>query len=235
MRPYIEDKVMRQESPKEGGLWLRTLCQPCNALASKYDAAYGDLAQRIARVERMQAARFALPTSTNGVPAVPVAPGRAARSVLHGMVALTPSMSLIHEDFLHELLRDEEIRLPNGLQLRVARITHPECRISSAYWMQQVLGVRQHYDVLAEICFYPLVWVLCSPPSDSLGPSLIDREGWGDASDWIRYDTTVIRSDLRDVLDRLPVTVHPTLRDRNDWMELLADEHSYVLEGRMQD
>ena len=231
MRPFIRDEVMLQDSPKEGGLWLKTICRPCNGLAGKYDDAYGDLAQRVARVGRLGATQFALPVSTRGVPAVSVSPGRVARSLLHGMVALTPSMGLVHANFLDELLRDDEIRLPSGLQLRVARISHPRCRISSAYWMQQVLGERQNYDVFAEICFYPFIWVLCSPHSPSLGPSLVDREGWGDATDWIRYSRTAVRSDLRDVLDRLPFTVHPTQRDRADWIELSSSDHSYVLEG----
>jgi len=231
MRPFIQNEVMSQDSPKDGGLWLKTLCRTCNGLASKYDAAYGDLAQRAARVGRLRETQFALPVSASGVPPIPVSPGRVARSLLHGMVALTPSMSLVHQNFLDELLRDDEIRLPDGLQLRVARITHPQCRISSAYWMQQVLGERQNYDVFAEICFYPFIWVLCSSPSPSLGASLVDREGWGDATDWIQYNRTAVRSDLRDVLDRLPVTVHPTLRDRGKWMELSSKDRSYVLEG----
>lgn len=230
-RPYIRDEVMYQEPPRDGGLWLKTLCQPCNRLASKYDDAYGDFARRVSRVGRLRNNAVFLPVSAGGVPAVSVAPGRVARSVLHGMAALTPSLKLVHQGFLEELLRDDHVELPPSLQLRVARIEHPQCRVSSAYWMQQVLGERKNYDVLAEICFYPFLWVLRSPSSQSLGPSLVDTERWGDATDWIRYDPVVVRADLRDVLDRLPLTVHPTLRNRDEWMELLSDERSYVLEG----
>jgi hypothetical protein len=223
---------MYQAPPLDGGLWLRTLCQQCNHLASKYDEAYGDLAKQISRVDRLQSKAVALPASA-GVPGVPVAPGRVARSVLLGMVAVAPSFGLVHQRFLDELMGDGDLRLPSGLQLRVARVQHLQCRVSSAYWMQQILGVRQHYDVFAEICFYPFLWVLHSSSPRSLGPSLVDREGWGDATDWVCYDPTVVRADLRDVLRGLPVTVHPTRRDRNNWMELLGDEGSYVLEGHI--
>ena len=232
MRPYIREKVMYQDSPREGGLWLRTLCQTCNELASKYDRAYGDLSSRTARFNRLQRQGLTLPGMGWNVPAIPVSPGRVARSVLYGMAALAPSLDLVHHDFLNQLYRDvDELRLPGDLQLRVARVNHPQCRISSAYWMQQVIGERQNYDVFAEICFYPFVWVLHTPQPKSLGPSLIDREGWGDATDWIRYSTAAHRSDLRDVLDRLPLTVHPTRRDRVNWIELSSNEDSYVLEG----
>jgi hypothetical protein len=235
MRPFIRDGVMLQEPPLEGGLWLRTLCDPCNHLAGLYDNAYGDLANRVARHDRLGAVSLSLPVSSSGVPAVSVSPGRVARSILFAMVALAPSMNLVHSDLLDELRRDDDdIRLPAGLQVRVARIRHRECRISSAYSMLRVLGDRQVYDVFAEICFSPFVWALCSPVPASLGPSLVDQERWGDASDWIRYGREVERADLRDVLNRLPVTVHPTLRDRREWVELSASDASYVLEGLIQ-
>ncbi|PKV79839.1 hypothetical protein ATK86_4253 [Nocardia fluminea] len=234
MRPYIEDGVIRQDSPKDGGLWLKTLCQPCNEIASRYDDAHGDFVREITRIDRLRAAQFKLPRSSGGVPAVPIAPGRVARSVLHGLVALTPSMRLVHEAFLDDLLVDDEVRLPPGLQLRVARVNDVRCRISSAYWMQQVLGRRQYYDVFAEICFYPFIWVLCGMPTPSLGQSLIDYEGWGNATDWARYSISATRSDLRDVLDRLPFTVHPTWRDRNNWMDLMSNDSSLVLEGNIR-
>ena len=234
MRPYLHDEVMRHDSPKDGGLCLRTICRECNTLASQYDDAYGDFAQRVNQGDRLKALSFALPGHSGGVPAVYVSPGRVARSLLHGMVALAPSLHLVHAELVDKLVRDEaEVRLPPGLQLRVARVRGPACRISSAYSMMQVLGERQVYDVFAEICFPPLIWVLCScsPPSESLGPSLVDRERWGDATDWIRYSRIALRSDLRDVLDRLPVTVHPTRRDRVNWIEMSSPDHSYLLEG----
>lgn len=232
MRPYIREGVLRHDTPQEGGLWLRTLCRACNGLAGQYDDAYGDLAKQVTRSDRLHARPFALPNHAGSVPAVYVAPGRVARSLLHGVVALAPSLRLVQHELVGQLLRDEaDLRLPPGLQLRVARVSRPVCRISSAYSMMQVLGVRQVYDVFAEICFPPFIWALCAPAPASLGGSLVDRERWGDATEWIRYSPAAVRSDLRDVLDRLPTTVHPAHRDRDQWIELSSPESSYLLEG----
>ena len=235
MRPYIRDGVMHHETPLDGGLWLRTLCHQCNRLASLYDSAYRDFAVSVSRHSRMTAASWSLPVTSGGVPAVHISPGRVARSVMLAMVALAPSMNIVHSSFLDELHRDsDDLRLPAGFQLRVARVTHRACRISSAYSMMRVLGTRQNYDVFAEICFSPFIWALCTPVPASLGPALVDQEGWGDATDWIRYGQSVERADLRNVLNRLPLTTHPTLRNRDEWVELSAKGASYVLEGRIR-
>jgi hypothetical protein len=232
MRPYIAENVMRHDSPQEGGLWLRTLCNSCNVLASRYDDAYGEFVNRVSRVSRLRQRGFAQPGFGWDVPAVHVAPGRVARSVLYGMVALAPSMHLMHAEFLAGLRNDEaEIRLPPGLQLRVARVAERTCRIASAYSMLRVLGQRQVYDVFAEVYFPPLIWVLCSKPPEILGHSIIDLERWGDATDWIRYSSNATRGDLRDVLNRLPYTVHPIRRNRDEWIELSSPEQTYLLEG----
>lgn len=232
MRPYLDDGTMRHDTPKDGGLWLRTICRGCNALASRFDDAYGDFVRRVEQSRRLSSRSIALPGLVSGVPAIHVAPGRVARSLLHCMVALAPSLHAVHRQFVDALARDEpEIRLPPGLQLRVARVEGRACRISSAYSMMQVLGRRQMYDVFAEVCFPPLVWVLHSPPAENLGPSLVDLERWGDATDWIMFSQGALRSDLRDVLDRLPLTVHPTRRERDSWIEMSSQDCSYLLEG----
>jgi hypothetical protein len=235
MRPYIRDGVMQHDTPLDGGLWLKTLCEPCNHLASLYDDAYGDLAGSVSRQDRMETASWSLPVSSGGVPAVHVSPGRVARSLMLAMIALTPSMHLMQGAFVDEMHRDcDEVRLPAGMQLRVARVRHRACRISSAYSMMQVLGARQTYDVFAEICFYPFIWALCSPSPASLGPAVVDQEGWGDATDWIMYRRTVERADLRSVLRRLPLTTHPTQRNRSEWVEMSSRDASYALEGQIK-
>jgi len=151
------------------------------------------------------------------------------------MVALAPSMSIVHSSFLDDLRLDGDgLSLPAGMELRVARVAHRECRISSGYSMMQVLGTRRIYDVFAEICFSPFIWALCTSAPVSLGHMLVDQEGWGDATDWIRYGRTVERADLRSVLERLPLTIHPTLRNRDEWIELSAKDASYVLEGQIR-
>jgi hypothetical protein len=227
-RPFV-DRTRQWESPRDGGLWLRTICQPCNNLASKYDDSYGAFADSL----RPHVDQHPLTLITvNGVPPIAVAPGRVARSVLHGMVALAPSFHLVHGQFLRDLLRDgDDIRLPEGMRLRVARTGDDHTRISSAYHLHRVLTQRQDYEAFAEIYFRPLVWLLTGGPS-AFGPSLPDQEGWGDATDWIMYSRDCWRSDLRDVLKALPTTVHPSRRGRSseEWIEF-ESEVSYLLEG----
>jgi hypothetical protein len=98
MRPYLHDGVMLHDTPKDGGLWLRTICQRCNAIASQFDDAYGDFVRRIDQNSRLAARSFVLPSRFPRIPAVHVAPGRVARSLLHCMVAravTAPSPSTI--------------------------------------------------------------------------------------------------------------------------------------------
>lgn len=227
-RPYVDDSVMKQQSPLEGGMWLRTVCPSCNNLASRYDDSYGNFSQRLSR--HLPRHPLSLPTM-NGVPPIALAPGRVARSVLHGMVAIAPSFSVVHPEFLDALLADGEgIALPEGLRLRVALTGDRYCRLASAYHMHRVLGERQDYEAFAEIYFRPLAWVLTGGRG-TLGDSVFDSEGWGDATDWVRYSRESWRADLRDLVRRLPTVLHPTRRvDRDEWLGL-GGPTSYVLEG----
>jgi hypothetical protein len=228
-RPYIEDRVKSWESPKEGGLWLKTICRDCNILASKYDGAYGDFAKRL--MPHVGGHPLRLPTS-GGVPPVAVAPGRVARSVLHAMVALAPSFHHVVPRLVEELRADsDELRLPAGMRLRVALTSDSHARIASAYHLHRVLGSREDYEAFAEIYFRPLVWLLTGE-SSTVGLSLPDLEEWGDATDWISYTQDAQRADLRDVLKRLPQVLHPSRRreSADEWIEM-SGPSSYVLEG----
>jgi len=230
-RPYIEDQVRQWESPKEGGLWLKTVCRDCNILASKYDDAYGAFANAL--LPHISGHPLSLPSS-DGVPPVAVAPGRVARSVLHAMVALAPSFNVIDRRFVRQLLEDVDYtRLPAGMRLRLAMTSDTHARIASAYHSHRVIGEPQDYEAFAEIYFRPLVWLLTGE-SSTFGSSLPDQERWGDATDWIAYSRDAYRTDLRDVLKALPRTVHPSRRrgSADEWIEM-SGPTSYVLEGRI--
>lgn len=230
-RPFIRDRVRQWDTPRDGGLWFRTICRDCNTLASKYDGAYGDFARAI--LPHISRYPLYVPKQ-NRVPPIAVAPGRVARSVLHGMVAMAPSMFVMHPTFIRDLQQDgDNLRLPAGLQLRVATTTDTHVRVASSYSYHAVLSRRLDYVALAEIYFRPFVWLLTS--DRSLYPPLADEENWGNATDWIIYSKECYRTDLRDVLKSLPPTRHPSRRGNYDeWMELGGDT-SYVLEGTLHD
>lgn len=160
-RVMIRDRTLGPGRPSEGGIWLRTLCAGCNGLASRYDGAYGDFATRM----RQHLPRPLDFTSRAGaVPSVQVAPGRVARSVLLGAVAVAPVIRRAHPTLTRDLLADApEIRLPEGLELRVARTTGPFCRVASSYHMHRMsglVGAYMEHLILAEIHFAPLSWIL---------------------------------------------------------------------------
>lgn len=229
MRQLIDDRVLQHERPQEGGLWLRTLCERCNGIASKCDGAYGEFAAALSPY--LLPHELALPMR-NGVPPIPIAPGRVARSVLHGMIALTPGLRLMHSEMCDSLLDDaDEIRLPEGLQLRLALTSDSHARIASAYHYYRVLGQRIDYTAFAEVYFRPLFWILTSRES-APELSLPNLESWGNATDWICYSRDALRLGLRDVLDRLEITRHPSRRaSRDQWLEIGGS--GYVLEGEI--
>ncbi|MBB6571725.1 hypothetical protein HPO96_29385 [Kribbella sandramycini] len=223
----IENQIMKHSRSLEGGLWFRTVCAACNGLAGRYDNDYGSFAEEIHK--RQMPGGLVLP-KRNGVPSVKVVPGRVARSVLHAMVALAPSFRRIHPTFVAALQEDlPELRLPEGLELRIASTTDDFCRISSGFAMHRVLTKRVDHFPLAEVFFRPLAWALTGP---AIGDTqrLLDVEGWGDATDWITCSPQASAVDLRDVIESIPIVRHPMRGRRDEWVELLGPE-SYLLEG----
>lgn len=157
-RPCIADKERHHETPREGGLWLRTVCVDCNGLASKYDAAYGELADRIR--PHLGSHKLTLP-SKGGVPPVSVAPGWVARSVLHAIVALAPSFRHVGVQFMKDLHADRrDLRLPPARRLMVALTSDHHVRIASFCHLDRTLGVGRCYGGFAEIYFRPFCWLL---------------------------------------------------------------------------
>lgn len=212
-------------SPRDGGMWVRTQCLDCNQRAgSRYDAAYADFSTQLRRCLGRARVLLADPSST---PPVWFAPGLVSRSILFGLLAVSPHVRVLHPRFAGALAaHDPDLRLPDGLRLRFALTTDTRARLAGPMMMQRVLGHRTGYYSSAEVYFPPLAWSLASDDIDEL----FDEEGWGDASDWPRYHEHRDHVDLRNLVRRLPVVAHP-LRLSNDWIQLFSDRITPVLEA----
>jgi hypothetical protein len=129
-------------------------------------------------------------------------------------------------------LRAEEadMRLPEGLTLRLALTDEVRSRVGGPVGYMRVLQRREMHMPLAEIWFPPLAWCLTSTRATdpSLGPDFTG--GWADASVWIRFSEE-LETDLRNIAGPLPVTRPPQF-GAEDWVILTGDEVMAALEGR---
>ncbi|MFD3663327.1 hypothetical protein ACFWVF_22495 [Streptomyces sp. NPDC058659] len=219
--------------PAAGGLWLRGLCEQCNNFAgARYDAAYGDFVRRLWTYGR--AAKHLQLVDPQAPPAVSVAPGLVARSVLIGMFAISPHLRLLFPQLAAELHEGKMgIAMPETLALRMAIYPHRTARLTGPVYSQRVLGKREHYNTFAEVYFPPLAWVLTAQERDapfSGVESVLDRQGWAVANEWIRFGEDVTSVDLRNLCRHIPVVRHP-LADPSQWMEMYSDEVTAFLEG----
>lgn len=98
----ISRGVLRPGRHAAGGLWLRGLCAECNSLAgARYDDAYAEFSNRLRSYMQVSLrSYFALPS---GAPAVSVAPGLVARSVMFGMFAISPNLRIMFPDLAEQL------------------------------------------------------------------------------------------------------------------------------------
>jgi hypothetical protein len=119
------------------------------------------------------------------------------------------------------------------MRLRIALTADAHVHITSAYHSHRVLGVAQDYEAFVEIYFRPLIWLLTGE-SSSLSSSIPNQQAWGDTTDWIAYSRDAYRTDLRDILEALPLTVHPSRRpgSADEWFDT-SGPTSYVLEERI--
>ncbi len=212
----------------DGGLWVRGLCGDCNNLGGRrYDTAYGDFAKALRPYGG--AARHLL-VERNSAPAVLFAPGLVSRAILHGMHALSPHLREKFPILADQLAADEEaVRLPPGLRLRVALTYGLTARVSGAVHAQRVLDLRETYYVFAEVFFPPLAWALCPPHHESI----LDRERWVDATDWVRYSRERTSVDLRNIASGVPIVQHPLHQNPDDWVYMFSDKITPLLEGRL--
>lgn len=231
-RPGISKGTLGpQGMPQKGGLFIESLCRDCNSWAgARYDGAYSDFAHRL-EFATNSAALF-LPRD---VPPVSLAPGLVSRSILIGLMAVNPRIRVNYPMLADQLLdEDPEIRLPGGLELRMALTAQRTARLAAAPSIMKVLDRRLFHLALAEVWFRPLAWALVPTPGHTpeLGPDLVVAHGWTDATDWLRYSTARTSVDLRNIVKSLPLVRHPRADpiDRDNWVEMLSDE-APLLEG----
>jgi len=217
-----EKRVRRPGRSREGGMWVRGLCEECNNRAGrKYDLPYADFAHAVLRFLRMTNSGLWTPTA---VPAVRVAPGLVARSVLSGMFAIHPRLRIIFPELAHDLSAGRALlRWRDRVQLRLALTGGPGCVLSSGVFMARVLGptAGRHHFTFSEIVFPPFAWALV--PTDT-GAQV--SASWADASEWVRYGPDRTNVDLRNLTRVLPWWTHPRLAagGHDDWVELHGEK-----------
>jgi hypothetical protein len=230
----ISNGVLRSGRHAAGGMWLKGLCAECNSLAgARYDDAYADFSRRIQSYLRMPR-EFHL-ADRSGAPAVSVAPGLVARSVMFGMFAISPNLRIMFPE-LADQLRDERahIAMPDGLSLRFALYRRNVARLTGPVHSFRVLNRREHYSTFAEIFFRPLAWV--AAPAErygvpDAGVSIMDRQRWPSANEWLHYGSDVTSTDLRNLCRFVPQVGHPLAESRQDWIELYNNEITPFVEG----
>ena len=217
-----------------GGLHFYGLCPACNGLASKYDDAYCELVA-ILRPNWIRGTA-ALPGLRYRTPAVMFRPGAVARSVLIGMFGLSPTMRTLYPETAEALLAEEtKVPVPDAVRLRVAMSRGRRARISGAVGRFHVLGdgpggARGAITTMAEVYFPPLAWQLAA--SDAEQSTLLDLEGWPDASFWLDSAADE-RLPLDAVCPSMPSVLHPVHDPLtgDGWVELFSDEITAILDS----
>ncbi|WP_435090675.1 hypothetical protein [Micromonospora aurantiaca (nom. illeg.)] len=232
----ISERILQTGRHYAGGLWLRGLCAECNSLAgARYDDAYADFARRLRSYNRLPS-HFHFPES-QPTPPVSVAPGLVARSVMFGMFAISPNLRVIFPELAEDLrAQRRHISMPDGATLRFAIYEDPAARLTGPVHSLRVLKRREHYSTFAEIFFRPLAWVLTPSGRGDVPPggvSILDRQRWATADDWLQYGPDVTSVDLRNLCRYVPFVQHPLAGSREDWIEMYSDEITPILEGRI--
>lgn len=218
----IRDGVRRPAKIKDGGLWVRGLCGACNSAAGgRYDRAY------IAFANEMRPfvgnGRLYVPSSRS-VPAKAVAPGLVARSVLFNMFALWLRLREFAPDLARTLAsHSHPAMLPQQYRLRVAAYRGRPVTEALTF-AAHVMGMNDKpYHVVAAFYFEPFAWAMTHEDD-----RLLDHLGWGDATEWVRFNPDATRLDLRDVLDRFNLTERPADLFGDAGMELSSEENLLV-------
>jgi hypothetical protein len=223
--------MLRQSRRTAGGLHVYGLCQDCNGLQARYDAAYGEFVQAL--YPCWIRGDLAIPGGRMEVPDQEIAPGAIARSVIIGMFGFNANLRKSHPQLADSLRqRIDSIELPSDIQLRLALARGTTARVTGpmlGYGLRTGVG----FKTMAQIYFPPLAWQLADddcPSSILQTPSLLDRQDWADVSGWMSYAPTDKRN-LRSLVRSLPAVVHPKHEQTlaSDWTELFADSITFLL------
>jgi len=209
-----------------GGMWVRGLCATCNSFAgSRYDDAYADFARRI---HGWAAARhrLAMPQPQ----AVSVAPGRVSRSVLSGMLGLSPHIRVLHPTLASQMLAGGSVVLPGGMTLRVVTYMGGRAQLTGPMLTGLVDGTSRAIHTLAAVTFRPFSWALVTSDSDEL----LAARGWIDATDWLRYEDDRETLDLRWLAPGgVPEVTSVLHAPSNDGMQMYSKEIAPIMVGRI--
>lgn len=200
-----------------GGMWVRGLCVACNSFAgARYDEAYGDFASRLWSWMQI-GTRLSVPAAQ----AVPFAPGRVSRSILSGMLGISPHTRVLHPTLARQVERGGPVQLPGALSLRVAIYPGLRALLSGPMLTGLWDGSSRAINTLATATFRPLSWALVSDDSDDV----LAARGWVDATDWLRYEDDREEYDLRWLAPRgLPVVTSILHAPSDSGMQLYSKE-----------
>lgn len=209
-----------------GGMWVRGLCAECNSFAgAHYDTAYADFASQLSHWASV-GSRAWVP----GAQAVSLAPGRVTRSILSGMLGISPHVRELHPTLTAQMTIGGPVRLPGELRLYVAGYLGLAAQLTGPMLTALVDGSRAAVNTLAAVTFRPLTWALAT--SDSFG--VLENRGWVDATDWLRYEDDRESVDLRWLapsgVQWLPTVLHAP---SDDGVTLYSKEIAPIMAGRI--
>jgi hypothetical protein len=179
-------------------MWMRGICAECNSFAGgRYDRAYADFSQQLQRWMALRS-RVLVPDSQ----AVTVAPRRVSRSILSGMLGISPNIRAFNPTLAAQVKSGGPVRLPGGMALRAACYMGRSAQLTGPMLTGFTTGPGGFVNTLASVTFRPLSWALVTTDEgDPLG-----AKGWLDATNWLLYEDDREAMDLRWLAPRgLPV------------------------------
>lgn len=210
-----------------GGMWVYGLCKDCNSSAGGiYDKAYGDFARSLLAWYASSTAR-----SEMGAQAVSMAPGRVARSVLSGMLGISPHIRVLHPQLAAQVWAGGPVRLPGGLALRVAVYLGGNAQLAGPMLSGFTDGTGRAVHSLASVTFAPLSWALVTSDTGDV----LAESGWADATEWLRYADDRESVDLRYLHPRgIARTTTVLHAPGDDYIQMYSSEIATIMVGRLR-